>query len=194
MATTNDKRQTPNGRAAWPPPVRGTTILALRHGGRVVVAGDGQVSLGDMVMKHTARKIRRLYHDRVLVGFAGTAGDAFALFARFEGKLEEFNGQLARAAVELAKEWRTDRALRPLQALLAAVDREHALVISGTGDVIEPDDGIIGIGSGGGYAAAAARALVRHSGLEARQIAEEAMKIAADLCVHTNAHLTIEEL
>ena len=174
--------------------MRGTTILALRHRGRVVVAGDGQVSLGDMVMKHTARKIRRLYHDRVLVGFAGTAGDAFALFARFEAKLEESSGQLARAAVELAREWRTDRALRPLQALLAAVDREHGLVISGTGDVIEPDDGIIGIGSGGGYAAAAARALVRHSHLEARQIAEEAMKIAADLCVHTNAHLTIEEL
>ena len=194
MGTTNHKRETKNEPVAWPPPARGTTILALRHRGRVVVAGDGQVSLGDMVMKHTARKIRRLYHDRVLVGFAGTAGDAFALFARFEGKLEEFNGQMERAAVELAREWRTDRALRPLQALLAAVDREHGLVISGTGDVIEPDDGIIGIGSGGGYAAAAARALVRHSGLEARQIAEEAMKIAADLCVHTNAHLTIEEL
>ena len=194
MGTTHHKRETKNEPVAWPPPARGTTILALRHRGRVVVAGDGQVSLGDMVMKHTARKMRRLYHDRVLVGFAGTAGDAFALFARFEGKLEEFNGQLARAAVELAREWRTDRALRPLQALLAAVDREQGLVISGTGDVIEPDDGIIGIGSGGGYAAAAARALVRHSGLEARQIAEEAMKIAADLCVHTNAHLTIEEL
>ncbi len=174
--------------------VRSTTILALRHQGRVVIAGDGQVSMGDMVMKHTARKLRRLYHDRVMVGFAGTAADAFALFAKFEGKLEEFNGQLARAAVELAKDWRTDRALRPLQALLAAVDRETSLVISGTGDVIEPDDGIIGIGSGGGYAAAAARALVRHSTLDARQIAEEAMRIAADLCVHTNTHLSIEEL
>ena len=194
MATTNDERHTTNGRAAWPPPWRSTTILALRHKGRVVIAGDGQVSMGDVVMKHTARKIRRLYHDRVMVGFAGTAADAFALFAKFEGKLEEFNGQLARAAVELAKDWRTDRALRPLQALLAAVDRETSLVISGTGDVIEPDDGIIGIGSGGGFAAAAARALVRHSALDARQIAEEAMKIAADLCVHTNTHLSIEEL
>lgn len=174
--------------------IRGTTILAVRHQGRVVLAGDGQVSLGDMVMKHTARKVRRLYHDRVIVGFAGAAADAFALFAKFEGKLEEFNGHLARAAVELAKDWRTDRALRPLQALLAAVDRESSLVISGTGDVIEPDDGIIGIGSGGGYAAAAARALVRHSSLDARQIAEEAMKIAADLCVHTNTHLSFEEL
>jgi len=174
--------------------IRGTTILAVRHQGRVVLAGDGQVSLGDMVMKHTARKVRRLYHDRVIVGFAGATADAFALFAKFEGKLEEFNGQLARAAVELAKDWRTDRALRPLQALLAAVDRESSLVISGTGDVIEPDDGIIGIGSGGGYAAAAARALVRHSSLDARQIAEEAMKIAADLCVHTNTHLSFEEL
>ena len=174
--------------------VRSTTILVVRHKGRVVIAGDGQVSLGDMVMKHTARKIRRLYHDRVMVGFAGAAADAFALFAKFEGKLEEASGHLARAAVELAKEWRTDRALRPLQALLAAVDAETSLVISGTGDVIEPDDGIIGIGSGGGYAAAAARALVRHSALDARQIAEEAMRIAADLCVHTNTHLTIEEL
>lgn len=174
--------------------VRSTTILAIRHQGRVVIAGDGQVSMGDMVMKQTARKIRRLYQDRVMVGFAGTAADAFALFAKFEAKLEEFNGHLARAAVELAKDWRTDRALRPLQALLAAVDREATLVISGTGDVIEPDDGIIGIGSGGGYAAAAARALARHSALDVRRIAEEAMRIAADICVHTNTHLTIEEL
>ena len=174
--------------------IRGTTILAVRHGGRVVIAGDGQVSMGDVVMKHTARKVRRLYNDRVLAGFAGTAADAFALFAKFEGKLEEFSGSLPRAAVELAKEWRMDRALRPLQALLAAVDRDHALVISGTGDVIEPDDGIIGIGSGGGYATAAARALVRHSALDARQIAEESMRIAAGLCVHTNTHIAIEEL
>ena len=176
------------------PTIRGTTILAVRHGGRVVIAGDGQVSMGDVVMKHTARKVRRLYHDRVLAGFAGTAADAFALFAKFEGKLEEFSGSLPRAAVELAKEWRMDRALHPLQALLAAVDRDHALVISGTGDVIEPDDGIIGIGSGGGYATAAARALVRHSALDARQIAEESMRIAAGLCVHTNTHIAIEEL
>ena len=174
--------------------VRSTTILAVRHQGRIVIAGDGQVSMGDMVMKHTARKIRRLYHDRVMVGFAGTAADAFALFVKFEAKLEEFNGQLARAAVELAKDWRTDRALRPLQALLAAVDREASLVISGTGDVIEPDDGIIGIGSGGGYAAAAARALVKHSNLSAREITEEGMRIASGLCVYTNDQITLEEL
>jgi ATP-dependent HslUV protease subunit HslV len=181
--------------AAPPAPIfRSTTILALRHGGRVVIAGDGQVSMGDVVMKHTARKIRRLHHDRILAGFAGTAADAFALFTKFEAKLEEFSGSLPRAAVELAKEWRTDRALRPLQALLAAVDREHGLVISGTGDVIEPDDGIIGIGSGGGYATAAARALVRYSTLDARQIAEQALRIAAELCVHTNDHIAIEEL
>ena len=171
-----------------------TTILSVRHGGRVTVAGDGQVSLGDMVVKHTARKVRRLYTDRVIAGFAGTAADAFALFAKFEAKLEEFNGNLPRAAVELAKEWRLDRALRQLQALLAVVDRENSLIISGTGDIIEPDDGIIGIGSGGGYAAAAARALVRHSTLTAREITEEAMRIAAALCVYTNDQITLEEL
>jgi ATP-dependent HslUV protease subunit HslV len=171
-----------------------TTILSVRQGGHVTVAGDGQVSLGEMVVKQTARKVRRLYSDRVLVGFAGTAADAFALFAKFEAKLEEFNGNLPRAAVELAKEWRLDRALRQLQALLAVVDREHSLIVSGTGDIIEPDDGIIGIGSGGGYAAAAARALVRHTTLTAREITEEAMRIAAALCVYTNDRITLEEL
>jgi len=173
---------------------RSTTILAVRHQGRVVMAGDGQVSLGDRIMKHTARKVRRMADGRAVGGFAGSAADAFALFARFEAKLEECSGNLPRAAVELAKEWRTDRALRRLEALLAVADREHALILSGTGDIIEPDDGIIGIGSGGGYAAAAARALVAHSALSARQIAEEAMRIAASLCVYTNEQLTIEEL
>jgi len=176
------------------PVLHATTILSVRQGGHVTVAGDGQVSLGDMVVKHMARKVRRLYNDRVIVGFAGTAADAFALFAKFEAKLEEFNGNLPRAAVELAKEWRLDRALRQLQALLAVVDRENSLIISGTGDIIEPDDGIIGIGSGGGYAAAAARALVRHSTLTAREITEEAMRIAAALCVYTNDRITVEEL
>jgi ATP-dependent HslUV protease subunit HslV len=160
----------------------------------VALAGDGQVSFGDQVMKHTARKVRRMYNDTVIAGFAGAAADAFALFAKFDAKLEEFRGNLPRAAVELAKEWRMDRALRQLQALLAVANAEHALIVSGTGDVIEPDDGIIGIGSGGGYAAAAARALVKHSALSAREIAEEAMRIAAGLCVYTNDRITIEEL
>jgi len=173
---------------------RGTTILSVRHRGQVAIAGDGQVSFGEMVMKHTARKVRRMSNDKVIGGFAGAAADAFALFAKFEAKLEEFNGNLSRAAVELAKDWRMDRALRRLEALLAVADREHSLIISGTGDVIEPDDGIIGIGSGGGYAAAAARALVKHSNLSAREITEEAMRIAASLCVYTNDQITIEEL
>ena len=176
------------------PVVRATTILSVRHRGQVAVAGDGQVSFGEVVMKHTARKVRRMYNDKVIAGFAGAAADAFALFAKFETKLEEFNGNLPRAAVELAKDWRMDRALRRLEALLVVVDQEHSLIISGTGDVIEPDDGVIGIGSGGAYAAAAARALVKHSTLSARQIAEEAMHIAASLCVYTNDQITVEEL
>lgn len=176
------------------PVMRSTTILAVRHKGRVVVAGDGQVSFGDTVMKQTARKVRRMWNDRMIAGFAGAAADAFALFTKFEVKLEEYSGNLPRAAVELAKDWRTDRALRRLEALLVVVDKEHTLVISGTGDVIEPDDGVIGIGSGGPYAAAAARALAGFSELDARRIAEEAMKIAASLCVHTNDRITIEEL
>jgi ATP-dependent HslUV protease subunit HslV len=174
--------------------VRSTTILCVRHQGRVALAGDGQVSFGEMVMKHTARKVRRMSNDTVLAGFAGAAADAFALFTKFEGKLEEFRGNLPRAAVELAKDWRTDRALRRLEALLAVANAEHSLIISGTGDVIEPDDGVIGIGSGGGYAAAAARALVKHSTLSAREIVDEAMRIAAGLCVYTNDRITIEEL
>jgi len=176
------------------PRIRSTTILCVRHQGKVALAGDGQVSFGDQVMKHTARKVRRMYNDTVIAGFAGAAADAFALFAKFEAKLEEFRGNLPRAAVELAKDWRMDRALRQLQALLAVANAEHSLIISGTGDVIEPDDGVIGIGSGGGYAAAAARALVKHSTLSAREIVEEAMRIAAGLCVYTNDRITIEEL
>ena len=152
------------------------------------------MSFGELVMKHTARKVRRMYKDTVLAGFAGAAADAFALFTKFEGKLEEFRGNLPRAAVELAKDWRMDRALRRLEALLAVANAEHSLIISGTGDVIEPDDGVIGIGSGGGYAAAAARALVKHSTLSARDIVDEAMRIAAGLCVYTNDRITIEEL
>ncbi len=175
-------------------PLRATTIVSVRHQGRAAIAGDGQVSFGEVVVKHTARKVRRMYNDTVLAGFAGAAADAFALFATFETKLEEFRGNLPRAAVELAKDWRTDRVLRRLEALLAVVDREHSLIISGTGDVLEPDDGIIGIGSGGAYAAAAARALVRHSALSARQITEEAMHIAAGICVYTNDQITVEEL
>ncbi|MEW6265000.1 MAG: ATP-dependent protease subunit HslV [Thermodesulfobacteriota bacterium] len=174
--------------------VRATTILAVRHRGRAVMAGDGQVTLGGTIMKHTASKVRRLYHGRVLCGFAGASADAFTLFERFEAKLEQFGGQLIRSAVELAKDWRTDKSLRRLEALLIALDRSGGLIISGTGDVIEPDDGLMAIGSGGPYALAAARALTAHSDLDARRIAEEAMAIAADICVYTNRHLVIEEL
>ena len=174
--------------------IRGTTILAVRHKGRVAVAGDGQVSFGDTVMKHTAKKVRRMYHNRVIAGFAGAAADAFALFGKLEEKLEEFQGNLPRAAVELAKDWRTDRVLRRLEALLAVVDQEHSFLISGTGDVIEPDDGVIGIGSGGPYAAAAARALVRFTDLDLKTIMQESMQIAAQLSVYSNDQITVEEL
>jgi ATP-dependent HslUV protease subunit HslV len=175
-------------------PFHGTTILAVRHGGKVVVAGDGQVSFGQTVLKHTAQKVRRLYHDRVIAGFAGATADAFTLFEKFEAKLEQFNGNLKRAAVELAKDWRTDRLLRRLDALLIVADKESSLVVSGSGDVVEPDDGVIAIGSGGNYALAAARVLIKHSQLDARAIAEEAMRTAAEICVYTNDRLTIEEL
>ncbi len=171
-----------------------TTILAVRHKGKAVMAGDGQVTLGSAVVKHGARKIRRLHNDRVLAGFAGSAADSFALFSRFEAKLEQYRGNLDRAAVELAKDWRTDRALRRLEAMLVIMDERSTFLLSGTGDLIEPDDGIIGIGSGGAFAQAAAKALIRHSALDAKAIAEEAMKIAAEICVYTNTHLTIEEL
>lgn len=175
-------------------PFKGTTILCVRHKGKVVMAGDGQVTFGETVIKHKARKVRRLYKDRILAGFAGSTADAFTLFERFEGKLEQYGGNLLRSAVELAKDWRTDRALRRLEALLLVADQEHSLIISGTGDVVEPDDGIVGIGSGGPYAEAAARALALHTDLSAREIAEEALKIAASLCIYTNREIIVEEL
>src|SRR5215813_3214348 len=171
-----------------------TTVLAVRHKGKVVLASDGQVTLGQTVVKHHARKVRRLYHDRVLAGFAGSAADGFALFARFEAKLEEHRGNLERAAVELAREWRTDRALRRLEAMLLVADTKVMYLLSGTGDVIEPDDGVIGIGSGGPYALAAARALSQHTALSAREIVEAAMRITADICIYTNNHINLEEL
>jgi ATP-dependent HslUV protease subunit HslV len=158
------------------------------------MAGDGQVTLEHTVMKHTAKKVRRIYQDRVLAGFAGATADAFTLFAKFEEKLEQYNGNLLRAAVELAKDWRTDRILRRLEALLIIADKDHSLVISGNGDVIEPDDGVTAIGSGGPYAQAAAKALIQFSGLDARAIAEEAMKIAASICIYTNDRIILEEL
>jgi ATP-dependent HslUV protease subunit HslV len=181
-------------RTREPELIRGTTILSVRHQGRVVMAGDGQVTVGQTIMKRNARKVRRLYQDRVLAGFAGAGADALTLFERFEKKLGEVNGNLRRAAVELAKDWRTDRLLRRLEALLVIADRESSLVVSGTGDVIEPEDGLCAIGSGGNFALAAARVLVRHSPLDARQIAEEAMRTAAAICVYTNDQLTVEEL
>lgn len=173
---------------------RGTTIISVRHRGKVVIAGDGQVSMGNTVMKHHARKVRRLLDGRVLTGFAGSTADAFTLYERFEAKLKAFSGNLTRSAVELAKDWRTDKSLRRLEALLLAADSERTLLISGTGDVIEPDEGAIAIGSGGPYAIAAAQALLKFADLDARSIAEEALRIAGDICVFTNHHVTIEEL
>ena len=174
--------------------IHATTILAVRHKDRTVLAGDGQVTLGNTVLKHRARKIRRLYNDTILAGFAGSAADSFALFQRFEAKLEQYRGNLERSAVELARDWRTDRLLRRLEAMLIVADRGAMFLLSGTGDLIEPDDGIVAVGSGGPFAMAAARGLARHSSLDARQIAEEAMGIAADICIYTNTSLTIEEL
>jgi ATP-dependent HslUV protease subunit HslV len=174
--------------------LKATTILSVRHQGKIVIAGDGQVTLDTTVMKHRARKVRKLYNDTVLAGFAGATADAFTLFERFEAKLEQYNGNLLRAAVELAKEWRTDKLLRRLEALLVVADKEHSLIISGNGDVIEPDDGIVAIGSGGPYAQAAAQALVAHSSLDAKTIAQEAMRITAEICIYTNDQIAIEEL
>lgn len=171
-----------------------TTVLAVRHNGRTVMAGDGQVTLGSTVVKDSARKIRRLYQERILAGFAGSAADSFALFSRFESKLEEYRGNLERAAVELARDWRADRYLRRLEAMLVVADQKSMFLLSGTGDLIEPDDGLAAIGSGGAFALAAARALTRHSPLDARAIAEQAMTIAAGICIYTNTTLTIEEL
>ena len=174
--------------------VRATTILAVRKDGKSAMAGDGQVSLGETIMKHKARKVRFMYKDSVLVGFAGAAADAFSLFEKLEGKLEKYNGQLSRAAVELAKDWRTDKILRKLEALLLAMDKDHTLIISGTGDVIEPDEEVAAIGSGGPYALAAARALLEHSSLDASAIAREAMKITASICLYTNNEIVVQEI
>lgn len=174
---------------------RGTTIVAVRHNGKVALAGDGQVTFGqNMILKHGAKKVRRIYRDRVLAGFAGSVADAFTLFEKFEIRLEEFNGNLQRAAVELAKEWRTDKILKNLEALLIVADTENLLIISGNGEVIEPDDGVTAIGSGGAYALAAARVLVKFSDLPATEIAREALETAASICVYTNHQITVEEL
>ena len=174
--------------------IRSTTVICVRHKGKTAMAADGQVTMGQTVLKATAQKIRRLGKGDILAGFAGSTSDAFALFARFEAKLEEYHGNLSRAAIELAKDWRMDKALRQLEALLIVADKETSLLISGTGDVIEPDDGVLAIGSGGPYALAAARALLRHTDLGARAIAEEALKIAPEICVYTNDTITVEEL
>ena len=174
--------------------VHATTILAVRRGEKAVLASDGQVTLGNTIVKHGAKKIRRLYNDSILAGFAGSAADSFALFARFDAKLEQYRGNLERSAVELAKDWRTDRALRRLEAMLIVVDRKSMFLLSGTGDLIEPDTGVIGIGSGGAYAQAAAQALIDNTALEPRAIAEQAMKIAAGICIYTNSNITTEEL
>ena len=174
--------------------VRSTTIISVRHKGEVVVAGDGQVSLGNTVMKHNAQKVRRLYNGKVICGFAGATADAFTLFERLEKKLEQYDGNLLRAAVGLAKDWRTDKLLRRLEAFLVTVDKDYSLLLSGTGDVIEPDDGILAIGSGGPYAQAAAKALVQHSDLGAEEICRAAMEIAGSICVYTNTNLTLEKI
>jgi ATP-dependent HslUV protease subunit HslV len=174
--------------------IRSTTVLCVRRDNKVVMAGDGQVTLGSEVIKASARKIRRLYNDKILAGFAGSTADAFALFSRFETKLEQFNGNLARSVVELAKEWRTDRALRHLEALLLVADTDSTYLVSGNGDVIEPDEGIAAIGSGGPFALAAATALMQNTKMSARHIAEQAMKIAGKICIYTNENFTFEEL
>ena len=174
--------------------MRGTTVLCVRRGNKVVLAGDGQVSMGNTIVKGSAKKIRRLYNEKILAGFAGSTADALSLFARFESKLQEFHGNLSRAAVELAKEWRTDRILRHLDALLLVADEKNTFLLSGDGDIIEPDDGVCAIGSGGPFALAAARALMRHSKLGPREVAEEAMRVAASICVFTNENFIFEEL
>ena len=173
---------------------KSTTVIAVRRHGKTVMASDGQVTLGNTVVKQTARKIRRLYNDKVLAGFAGSAADSFALFARFESKLEQYRGNLERSVVELAKDWRSDRVLRRLEAMLVVSDDTATLLLSGTGDLIEPDDGIVAIGSGGAFAMSAAKALAEHTNLDAKTIAEEAMNIAAGICIYTNSNVTIEEL
>jgi ATP-dependent HslUV protease subunit HslV len=171
-----------------------TTVLAVRHRDQTVMASDGQVTFGNTVVKHNAKKVRRLYNERILAGFAGSAADSFALFSRFEAKLEQYRGNLERSAVELAKDWRTDRMLRRLEAMLVVMDHKSTYLLSGTGDLIEPDDGIIAIGSGGAFAMAAAKALSRHTELGAREIAEESMRIAADICIYSNGNISVETL
>ena len=174
--------------------IRSTTIVCVRHKGRLAIAGDGQVTMGQTILKQTAKKIRRLHKNQVLAGFAGATSDAFALFARFEVKLEEYKGNLSRAAIELAKDWRLDRALRRLEALMIVADKDSSFLISGTGDVIEPDDGMLAIGSGGSYALAAARALLRHTKLPAKEIALESLKVAGEICIFTNGEIVVEVL
>ena len=174
--------------------MHGTTILCVRRDGKVSIGGDGQVTMGATVMKHNARKVRKLYNNTILAGFAGATADAFTLIEKFEGRIEEYHGNIARAAVELAKEWRTNKMLRQLEALLIVADKEHTFIISGTGDVIEPEDGIAAIGSGGPFAQAAAQALVKHSPLDSQGVVREAMEIASKICIYTNSNLIIEEL
>lgn len=174
--------------------IRATTVICVRRDGQVAMAGDGQVTVGNMVMKHGAAKVRRIYHDRIIAGFAGSAADAFALFTRFEGKLEEYRGNMERSVVELAKDWRLDKYLRQLQAMLIVANNERSYLISGTGDLIQPDDGILAIGSGGSFALAAARALMKHTSLTAAEIAEESLRTAAEICIYTNDHITVESL
>jgi ATP-dependent HslUV protease subunit HslV len=174
--------------------IRATTVICVRRDGQVALAGDGQVTVGNTIMKHGAAKVRRLYHDKILAGFAGSAADAFALFSRFEAKLEEYRGNMERSVVELAKDWRMDKYLRQLQAMLIVANNERAYLISGTGDLIQPDDGILAIGSGGAFALAAARALMKHTALTAAQVAEESLHIAAEICIYTNDNITVETL
>jgi ATP-dependent HslUV protease subunit HslV len=174
--------------------IRATTVICVRRGDQVAMAGDGQVTVGNTVMKHGAAKVRRLYHDKIIAGFAGSAADAFALFSRFESKLEEFRGNMERAVVELAKDWRMDKYLRQLQAMLIVANNERAYLISGTGDLIQPDDGILAIGSGGSFALAAARALVKHTQMTAAEVAAESLRIASEICIYTNDNITVETI
>ena len=176
------------------PKIRSTTVLLVRRDGKVALAGDGQVTVGETVMKASAKKVRRLYNDKILAGFAGATGDAFSLLTRFEGKLEQYHGNLERAAIELSKEWRTDKILRHLEALLVVADERTSFLLSGNGDVISPDDGVLAIGSGGSYALAAARALIAHTQMSAREVAVEAMRIAGEICIYSNSNIVVEEL
>jgi len=174
--------------------MRSTTIIGLKHKGKVAIGCDGQVTTGEAIMKHTARKIRKLYNNKILVGFAGSTADALTLFERFESKLDEYGGNLPRSVVELAKDWRQDKVLRRLEALLAILDADHAYIVSGSGDIIEPDDGVVAIGSGGSYALAACRAMLVHANISAKEVVKESIKIAADICIYTNKEIFIEEL